>query len=100
VARYTRQSFFLNQPPPGVRARLLLKNLNQAEAALRQNLHMHFLDETARGHVERATTHVREAYIAVNEPGRARSVPDLLGDIAAGERLIAFAVAKASKSHS
>jgi len=75
----------------------LLKNLNLAEDALRENLHTHCLDETARGHMERATSHVREAYIAVNEPGRARSVPDLLGDIAAGERLIAFAAAKASK---
>jgi hypothetical protein len=77
--------------------RQLLKNLTLAEAALRQNLHMHCLDETARGHMERATTHVREAYIAVNEPGHARSVTELLGDIAAGERLIAFAAAKASK---
>ncbi len=74
--------------------RFLLNNLNHAEAALRNNLHTHFLDETARGHMERATSHVREAYIAINEPGRARSVPDLLNDIATGERHIAFAVAK------
>ena len=77
--------------------RFLLQNLNQAEASLRENLHTHFIDETARGHMERATSHVREAFIAINEPGRARSVPDLLGDIATGERLIAFAVAKAAK---
>ncbi len=77
--------------------RQLLKNLEIAENALRENLHTHCLDETARHHMERATTHVREAYIAVNEPGRARSVPDLLGDIATGERLIAYAVAKAAK---
>jgi hypothetical protein len=76
----------------------LLKNLSLAEDALRENLHTHCLDETARHHMERATTHVREAYIAVNEPGRARSVPDLLSDIAAGVRLIAYAAAKASKS--
>ena len=78
--------------------RQLLKNLNLAESALRQNLHIHCLDEIARGHMERATTHVREAYIAVNEPGRARSVADLLGDLAAGERLLAYAAAKASKT--
>ncbi len=53
--------------------RFLLNNLNQAETALRQNLHTHFLDETARAHMERATSHVREAYIVSNEPGRARS---------------------------
>ena len=74
----------------------LLKNLSLAENALRENLHMHCIDETARHHMERATTHVREAYIAVNEPGRARSVPDLLNDIATGERLIAYAAAKAA----
>ena len=49
--------------------RLLIDNLNRAEDALRANLHTHFLDETARGHMERATNHVREAFIAVNEPG-------------------------------
>jgi hypothetical protein len=76
--------------------RCLLANLNAAEDALRANLHMHCLDETARHHMERATTHVREAFIAVNEPGRARTVPDLLNDIAKGERLIAFAAAKAA----
>ncbi len=76
--------------------RQLLKNLNTAEAVLRQNLHMHCLDETARHHMERAATHVREAYIAVNEPGCARSVSALLADMAAGERIIAYATAKAS----
>ena len=76
--------------------RQLLRNLDLAEDALRANLHTHCLDETARHHMERATTHVREAYIALNTPGSARSVTQLLGDIAAGERLIAFAAAKAS----
>lgn len=74
----------------------LLKNLDIAETALRQNLHTHCLDETARLHMERATSHVREAFIAINAPGRARNVADLLDDIAAGERLIAYAAAKAS----
>jgi len=76
--------------------RQLLNNLNQAEAFLRANLHTHFLDETARHHMERAISHVREAFIAVNDPGRARSVSDLLHDLAAGERLLAFAAAKVS----
>jgi len=39
----------------------LLTHLNTAEDALRTNLHMHFQDETARHHMERATSHVREA---------------------------------------
>jgi len=76
--------------------RQLLTNLNAVESALRANLHTHCLDETARHQMERAMSHVREAYIAINEPGRARSVPELLKDIASGERLIAFAEAKAA----
>ena len=77
----------------------LLTHLNAAEDALRTNLHMHFQDETARHHMERATSHVREAFIAINEPGRARSVAQLLKDIDAGERLIAYAAAKARNTY-
>ena len=77
--------------------RQLLKNLDTAEVVLCQNLHTHCLDETAQQHMERAISHVREAHIAVNEPDRARSVATFLADMASGERLIAFATAKASK---
>jgi hypothetical protein len=65
-----------------------LDNLNAAERALRANLHMHGLDETARQHMERALNHIREGYIAVNEPGRARNVQTLVETLDKVERLM------------
>ena len=65
-----------------------LDNLTTAERALRANLHMHGLDDTAREHTERALNHVREGYIASNEPGRARSVQNLVEDLGKVERLM------------
>ncbi len=65
-----------------------LDNLNSAERALRANLHIHGLDATAREHMERALCHVREGYIAVNEPGRARTVQKLVEDLGKVERLM------------
>ena len=65
-----------------------LDNLNIAERALRANLHMHGLDDTAREHMERALNHVREGYIATNEPRRARNVQKLVEDLGKVERLM------------
>ena len=45
-------------------SRHILAQLNDAESALRENLHRHDLDPTARAHMERALSHPREAYIA------------------------------------
>jgi hypothetical protein len=67
--------------------RLILEELNTAEQSLRENLHRHDLDPTAREHMERALSHVREAYIATNEIGKARSVQRLVGDLERVERL-------------
>lgn len=67
--------------------RLILEELNNAEQALRENLHRHDLDPTAREHMERALSHVREAYIATNEVGKARSVQRLVSDLEKVERL-------------
>ena len=67
--------------------RLVLQELNNAEQALRENLHRHDLDPTAREHMERALSHVREAYIATNEISKARSVRGLVGDLEKVERL-------------
>ena len=67
--------------------RLILEELNNAEQALRENLHRHDLDPTAREHMERALSHVREAHIATNEIGKARSVQRLVGDLEKVERL-------------
>ena len=62
-------------------SRHILDQLDTADQALRENLHRHDLDPTARQHMERALSHVREAYIATNEIGKARSVRRLVGDL-------------------
>lgn len=68
--------------------RRILDLLEHAESALRENLHRHDLDSTARAHMERAASHVREAYVATNEQGKARTVPRLVGDLEKVERLM------------
>jgi hypothetical protein len=68
-------------------SRLILEELNTAQQSLRENLHRHDLDPTAREHMERALSHVREAYIATNEIGKARSVQRLVGDLEKVKRL-------------
>ncbi|HPV81765.1 MAG: hypothetical protein MUC88_24690 [Planctomycetes bacterium] len=69
--------------------RHILELLNDAESALRENLHRHDLDPNARAHMERAVSHTREAYIATNEIGKARTVQRLVGDLDKADRLIA-----------
>jgi hypothetical protein len=56
--------------------------------ALRTVLHMHGVDNTAREHLERAMSHACEAYIALNEPKSARTVPQLAGDLEKVARLM------------
>lgn len=68
-------------------SRLILAQLNDAESALRENLHRHDLDPNARAHMERAMSHTREAYIATNEVGKARTVQRLVSDLEKVERL-------------
>jgi hypothetical protein len=65
----------------------LLGQLNAAEAVLRGNLHVHRVDATARAHMQRALAHLLEAYIAINEAGRARTVEQLVNDLMKVERL-------------
>lgn len=65
----------------------ILQCLQVAEDALRSNLHRHDLDEIARAHMERALNHTREAYVATNEIGKARTVERLVGDLEKVERL-------------
>jgi hypothetical protein len=68
---------------------LILEQLNTADEALRQNLHRHDLDPTARAHMERALNHVREACIATNDVGKARPVQTLVRDLENTELLFA-----------
>lgn len=69
-------------------SRYIFEQLDTAEQALRENLHRNDLDPTAREHMERALSHVREAYIATNEIGKARSVQRLVGDLEKVDRLV------------
>jgi hypothetical protein len=64
-----------------------LERLTEAENALRSNLHLHTTNDTARAHMERAMSHVREACVAINQPGQSRSVPRLVNDLEKVERL-------------
>lgn len=66
----------------------VLAHLKTAERALRSNLHLHGLDPVAREHLEHALSHVREGHIAVNEPGRARTVGQLIEDLSKAEKLM------------
>ena len=59
----------------------LLGQLKAAETALRVSLQRHGLAPIARAHLERALAHVHEAYIALNEAGRARPVEQLVNDL-------------------
>ena len=67
----------------------ILQELETAEQALRENLHRNDLDATAREHMERALLHVREAFVATNEIGKACSVQQLVGDLDKTELLFA-----------
>ncbi|HUD47139.1 MAG TPA: hypothetical protein VMR33_09930 [Candidatus Baltobacteraceae bacterium] len=63
------------------RRQTLLEQLSVAETALRRNLHTHDFGNTAREHMERALAHIREAYVAFNEMGHARTVQQLVNDL-------------------
>jgi len=67
-----------------------LANLRAAENELRDNLHVHDIDATARAHMERAICHIREAVIAL-DGGQARSVERLVSEQTSFERLMAAA---------
>jgi hypothetical protein len=70
-------------------SRYIFEQLDAADQALRENLHRNDLDPTAREHMERALSHVREAYVATNEIGKARSVQQLVGDLEKVNHIVA-----------
>jgi hypothetical protein len=57
--------------------RTLLGQLQTADVNLRAGLHQHGMDSIVRAHLERALAHIREAYIAVNEQAKIRTVQEL-----------------------
>jgi hypothetical protein len=70
-------------------SRHIFEQLDTADQALRENLHRNDLDPTARQHMERALSHVREAYVATNEIGKARSVSQLVADLEKVNHIVA-----------
>jgi hypothetical protein len=60
----------------------LLGQLKAAESALRSGLHTHGFGSIARAHLERALAHIQEASVAINEINRARTVEQLVNDLA------------------
>lgn len=59
----------------------LLGQITAAETALRNGLQTEGFGSTARAHMERALAHIEEAYIAINEINRARTVGQLVNDL-------------------
>jgi len=70
-----------------LRRRALLGQLQTAEVNLRAGLHQHGMDAGVRAHLERALAHIREAYIAVNEQIRVRTVQELADQLTRVEQM-------------
>ena len=70
-----------------LRRRALLGQLQTAEVNLRAGLHQHGMDAVVRAHLERALAHIREAYIAVNEQTRVRTVQELADQLTRVEQM-------------
>jgi hypothetical protein len=60
-----------------LRRRALLGQLETADVNLRSGLHQHGLDALVRAHLDRALAHIREAFIAINEQTKVRTVLEL-----------------------
>lgn len=70
-----------------LRRRALLGQLQTADVNLRSGLHQHGMDAIVRAHLERALAHLREAYIAVNEQTKVRTVQELADQLARVEQM-------------
>jgi predicted esterase YcpF (UPF0227 family) len=77
--------------------RALISRLQEAETSLRSALHMHGFGTTPRAHMERALSHVHEAYIAINENKPVRSVHQLADDLTRIEKVVDDATRKHSQ---
>jgi len=70
-----------------LRRQALLGQLQTADVNLRSGLHQHGMDALVRAHLERALAHIREAYIAVNEQTKVRTVQELADQLARIEQI-------------
>ena len=66
---------------------MLLGQLQTADVNLRAGLHQHGMDAIVRAHLERALAHIREAYIAVNEQAKIRTVQELADQLSRIEQI-------------
>ncbi len=70
-----------------LRRRALLDQFQTAEVNLRAGLHQHGMDAVVRAHLDRALAHIREAYIAVNEQTKVRTVQELADQLSRIEQM-------------
>lgn len=77
--------------------RAMISRLQEAETNLRAALHTHGFGSTPRAHMERALSHVHEAYIAINENKPVRSVHQLSDDLTRIEKVVDDATRKHSQ---
>ena len=70
-----------------LRRQALLGQIQTADVNLRSGLHQHGMDALVRAHLERALAHIREAYIAVNEQAKVRTVQELADQLARVEQM-------------
>ena len=70
-----------------LRRRALLGQLQTADVNLRAGLHQHGIEAIVRAHLERALAHIREAYIAVNEQTKIRTVQELADQLTRIEQM-------------
>ena len=70
-----------------LRRRALLNQIETADVNLRAGLHQHGIEAEVRAHLERALAHIREAYIAVNEQTKIRTVQELADQLTRIEQM-------------
>lgn len=70
-----------------LRRRALLGQIETADVNLRAGLHQHGIEAIVRAHLERALAHIREAYIAVNEQTKIRTVQELADQLTRIEQM-------------
>jgi hypothetical protein len=70
-----------------LRRRALLEQIQTAEVNLLAGLHQHDMEAVVRAHLERALAHIREAYIAVNEQTRVRTVQKMADQLSRVEQM-------------
>ena len=69
-----------SRKPKKMKRKTLLTRLKSAESAVKSNLRASGLDENIRAHLSLAQAHLKEAFTAINERRRVRTVSQLVND--------------------